>query len=247
MSLEIEKKIDEILQDLVQIKKKFDIVPDKEAKIDDFEANIVSYEEFALDDLKLGQNTIDNQKSAIRNFLALCKGEITKDTVTQYLDSNESVSWKSNQLKALRRYIRDFLKLGNWINDFHFKNNVKLKIKKLPSDKETMTFFTNLPTFEIQVIFLMLHNSGLRIGEILSLKIKDVEFLERSIDATNIHEGDTKHSWYSFFTEHTEEHLENYIVHTHGDLPQNDDWRIDSDELLFPISENSATGISKNI
>ena len=25
----------------------------------------------------------------------------------------------------------------------------------------------------------------------------------------------------------------------HGDLPQNDDWRIDSDELLFPISKRT--------
>jgi hypothetical protein len=100
--------LNEILQDLIQIKKKFNIVPDKECTITDFEASVISYETFALDELKLGQTKIDNQKSTIRNYLVLSNGIITKETVTQYLDSNESSSWKSNQLKALRRYTRDF-------------------------------------------------------------------------------------------------------------------------------------------
>jgi len=159
--------------------------------------------------------------------------------VTQYLDSNESDSWKSNQLKALRRYTRNFLKLGNWTEDFHFKTNVKHKIKKLPSDEDTLKFFTNLPTFDIQIVFLMLYSSGLRIGEILSLKLKDIEFADYSIDATEIHEGQTKYSWFSFFTDQTADHLENYIKHTHGELEKNDDYKIESDDMLFPISKRT--------
>lgn len=239
MSSVVETKLDEILQDLVQIKKKFNIVPDKEDKIDDFESSIDAYEQFALDELKLGQTTIDNQKSAIRNFLVFSNGIITKDTVMQYLDSNESDSWKSNQLKALRRYARDFLKLGNWTEDFHFKTNTKLKIKKLPSDEDVMKFFANLPTFEVQVVFLMLYSSGLRIGEILSLRLRDVEFASYCIDATKIHEGQTKHSWYSFFTDQTSDHLENYIKHTHGKMELNHDYKMDSDVTLFAISKRT--------
>ena len=235
----VDAKLDEILQDMTQIKKKFNIVPDKEDTITDFEASIAAYETFALDELKIGQATIDNQKSSIRNFLVSSNGVITKETVTQYLDSNQTDSWKSNQLKALRRYTRDFLKLGNWTEDFHFKTNVKLKIKKLPSDDDTIKFFASLPTFEIQVIFLMLQNSGLRIGEILSLRIKDVEFLHNSIDATEIHEGQTKHSWISFFTEETANHLEDYIASTHGDLAQDENCQINSDATLFPISKRT--------
>ena len=77
------------------------IVPDKDTKITDFEASITSYETFAFDELKLGQITINNQKSSIRKFLVFSNDIITKSAVTQYLDSNESNSWKSNQLKAL--------------------------------------------------------------------------------------------------------------------------------------------------
>ena len=129
--------------------------------------------------------------------------------------------------------------MGNWTEDFHFKNNTTLKIKKLPSDGEVMQFFANLPTFEIQVVFLMLYSSGLRIGEILSLRLKNVEFADYSIDATNIHEGQTKHSWFSFFTSQTCDHLENYIQHTHGELEQNEDCVIESDLTLFPVSKRT--------
>ena len=118
--------LNEVSEKLSLIMKKLSIVPDLEMTITDFEASIASYETFALDELKLGHTTIDNQKSAIRNYLAFSNGIITKETVTQHLDSNESDSWRSNQLKALRRYTRDLLKLGNWTEDFHFKTNTKL-------------------------------------------------------------------------------------------------------------------------
>ena len=55
------------------------------------------------------------QKSTLGSFHVYSKGIIIKDTVQQYLDSNESTSWKSNQIKSLRKYTRDHLKLGNWI------------------------------------------------------------------------------------------------------------------------------------
>jgi integrase len=231
--------LNEVSEKLSLIMKKLGIVPDLEITITDFEASVTAYEAFALDELKLGQTTIDNQKSAIRNFLAFSNGVITKETVTLYLDSNESDSWKSNQLKALRRYTRDFLKLGNWAEDFHFKTNVKLKIKKLPSDEEVLEFFRSLPTFEIQIVFLMLYSSGLRIGEVLSLQIRNIGFADCSIDATEIHEGQTKHSWFSFFTNQTADHLENYIKHTHGEMGLGDDYRIESTTLLFPISKRT--------
>jgi len=92
MSHEQNILLNEILRDLAQIKKKFNIVPDKESKIDDFETSVTSYETFALNELKLGQTTIDNQKSSIRNFLVFSNGIISKETVTQHLDSNESDS-----------------------------------------------------------------------------------------------------------------------------------------------------------
>lgn len=212
MSCATDERLDEILQKLTGIEKTLKIVPDRETAIEDIESSITSYEQCALKDLKLGQSTINNQKSAIRKFLLLSDGIINKETVQNYLDSEESDSWKSNQLKALRKYIRDYLKLGNWINEFNFTSKRKAKIKSaIPTDDQLTQFCIALPGIQLQIIFLLLYNSGLRIGEILSLRLSNINFETNMIDASNIHTGDTKSSWVSFFTEQTAEYLESFI------------------------------------
>jgi len=149
----------------------------------------------------LEQNTIKNQKSAILGFLNHSDGKINKDTVKEYLNSNDSSSWKTNQLKALRRYIRDFLKLGNWINEFDF-SKTRTKLKEIPSDEQLLEFFERLP-YQGQLAFLILYNSGLRIGEVLSIKVSSINFDTNMINVSDIHEGDTKYSWISFITKQT--------------------------------------------
>ena len=102
-----EEKLDQIISDLAQIKKTLKIVPDRDVTITDFEDSVSGYGEFAVQELELGHATINNQKSAIRGFLNHSNGIINKETVKTYLDSNDQKSWKSNQVKALRKYIRD--------------------------------------------------------------------------------------------------------------------------------------------
>lgn len=129
------EKLDQIITDLRLIKKALKIVPDKEITITDFESSISEYEKFAVEELKLEQTTINNHKSVIHKFLIQSKGLINKQSVKAYLESNNSEAWKSNQIKALRRYIRDYLKLGNWINEFVF---AKAKVKRkdeIPSNE----------------------------------------------------------------------------------------------------------------
>ncbi len=77
------------------------------------------------------------------------------------------------------------------------------------------------------MIFLVLLSSGLRIGEVLSLKVYDVDFDTNMINASEIHQGNTKSSWISFFTEQTSEFLKSYM----------DD--INEDQKIFPISQRS--------
>ena len=133
-------------------------------------SNISEYEKFTKEELKLNAKTITNHLSTISRFLAHSKGIVTETSVKEFLDSNDSDSWKSNQLKALRKYIRDFLELGNWINEFTFsKSKVKLR-NELPNNEQLVDFCSQLP-YEVQVIFLVMHCSGLRIGEVMSLKL----------------------------------------------------------------------------
>lgn len=208
----IKEKQDKLLTDNELIKKTLKIVPDRETSITNSESSISEYEKFAQEELKLEQITINNHKSAILGFLNHSQGIINEQTVKAYLDSNESVSWKSNQVKALRKYIRDYLKLGRWIEEFKFsKAKIKAKKTALPTNEQLAEFCSSLP-YQIQIIFLLLLNSGLRIGEVISLKWSDLNLEICMIDASEIHKGETKFSWFSFFTKQTLELLENFLL-----------------------------------
>jgi integrase len=242
-----DQKLDEIILRLARIEKALDIVPDKDGIIKDFESDLTNYEKFAKEELKLGQSTIDNQKSVILRFLNHSSGMITKDTIKAYLESNESGSWRSNQIKALRKYIRDFLKLGNWINEFEF-SRTKAKIKSIPTDDQLRQFCDLLP-FQVQVIFLILMNSGLRLNEVLSLRIYDVDLETGMINATEIHKGSTKSAWISFVTKQTTEVLENWLMTSdcdHGDEENHKIFCI-SDRMVQQAFKNASEQLSISI
>lgn len=231
-----DQKLDEILQSLKRIEKKLKITPfqDKDGTITDFGASITEYEKFAKTELGLEDNTLENHRSAILGFLNHCNGMINKDTVKAYLDSNESDSWKSNQVKALRKYVRDFLKFGSWIEEFKF-TKTRAKIKEIPTDEQLAKFCVSLQSFQVQLVFLILHNSGLRLGEVLSLRFKDIDIDEGMIDASEIHKGDTKSAWVSFVTKQTAGFLDAYIM---SDEFQADESDYDNSRL-FSVSARS--------
>lgn len=232
----IEKKLEQILQDLQLIKKQLKIVADKETEVTNFESSIEEYQKFARNELGIEDLTIRNQKAAITNFLAHSKGVINKQTVKSYLDSQDSPSWKSNQLKALRRYIRDFLHLGRWIEDFDFAKS-KAKPKEIPTDEQLLEFVNELP-YQIQMVFLVLHNSGLRIGEVMKLKVKDIDFETNMINASDLHTGITKSSWISFITRQTAKNLKQYLdINKIAGKPESH---------VFPISQRSVQSAFKN-
>ena len=142
---------------------------------------------------------------------------------------NESDSWKSNQIKALRRYIRDYLKLGLWIENFEFEK-LKAKIKNIPSDEELIEFFNNLSNDQSKLLFLILHNSGLRIGEVLQITISNINFETNMIDVSNIHKGATKSSWISFVTAQSIQQISQYVKKMN----------LTPNSKLFTISERTA-------
>jgi len=227
------EKLDEILQKLERIQKKLKIStdPNKEKTITDFISSLESYQKFALDDLNLQKITIRNHKSAILSFLKISKGIINKQTVEEYLDSNESKSWKSNQLKALRRYIRDFLRLGIWIEqEFQFSEKKDSLKQDVPSNEQLTQFCLTLDDFQTQLIFLILLNSGLREGEILSLSYKSIDFETNRIDSREAHGGKTKLSWFSFVTQQTADCLNAWVS---SDVFEEE---LNKDTKLFNIS-----------
>jgi len=238
------EKLDKIISYLELIIKDKELVPDQDTTITDFESSISEYEKFAIEELNLEQITVDNHKSAILGFLNFSKGVINKKTVEAYSDSNESTSWKSNQLKALRKYIREYLKLGKWINKIKLpKEKVQAKKNILPTNDQLAQFCSYLPSFQIQIIFLMMFNSGLRIGEIISLKFSNITFDQNLIDVSGVHKGETKFSWFSFFTKQTSEYLDSY---TSSDEFQFEEENEDSSRL-FTVSARTVQQSFKDI
>ncbi len=211
------------------IKKALKIIPDRFIIVNDIQDQISNYVLFAQTELKLSDSSIKNQKSAITNFLNHSNGIINEKSVKEYLESNESVSWKSNQLKALRRFIRDYLKLGLWIENFEFEK-LKAKIKNIPSDEQLLEFFNDLPHDQTKLLFLILHNSGLRIGEVLQILISNINFETHMIDASNVHSGVTKSSWISFVTSQTIQQIANFVKNNN----------LSFNSKLFSISERTA-------
>lgn len=225
----IEEKLDFLISEINLIKKALNIIPDKFITVDDVYETVTNYVNFAQEELKINEGSIRNQKSAITNFLNYSKGVINEKTVQDYLESNDSASWKSNQLKALRRFIRDYLKLGKWIESFEFIKS-KAKIKHIPNDKELLEFFENIPNDQVRLLFLILHSSGLRIGEVLQITISNINFETNMIDVSHIHTGSTKSSWISFVTSQTIIQISQYIKRMN----------LQHDSKLFSISERTA-------
>lgn len=222
----------EIIESLTRIEKKLGIknglVQDRDISISDFEESISNYKEFALEELEIQEITIKNQVPAIRGFLNHSKGIINKETVKEYFDSNDSDTWKSTQLKALRRYLRDFLKLGKWIEKFEFK---KIKIERkgdLPDNTDLELFWHNLPTNESKIVFLLLYSSGLRENEILSQVYPNIDTDTHMIDARNIHIGNTKNSWLSFMTSQAYDIFDQYLYES--------DFDYENETKMFSIS-----------
>lgn len=228
MSSGIEDKLEQIMCSLARIEKALNIVPDRETTINDYDSSIGEYEKFAKEDLNLAQNTIENQKSTILGFLNHSNGKINKDTIKDYLNSNDSSSWRTNQLKALRRYTRDFLKLGNWINEFDF-SKTRAKLKEIPGDEQIREFFEYLP-YQGQLAFLILYNSGLRIGEVLSLKVSNINFDTNMVNVSDVHEGDTKYSWISFITKQTSQIIQQYLSTANI---------TDTNSKIFPVTKRT--------
>jgi len=218
-----------VLQDLQLIKNKLDIQEKKNCIItDNFDSAVSQYSDFARNELHIGEGTIKNQSGSIRQFLEFCTGEVTENTVRDYLDTLEG-SPKNNNLKALKRYIRDYLKLGNWVNDISFEaQKVKIKTQKMPSNEELVLFYDEMKNDQISMIFLICFNSGLRIGEVLQIKSNMLNFELNCIDVSQIHQGETKSAWFGFFTEQAAGILQGYVNH----------YGFEDDDDIFSVTYN---------
>ena len=79
------------------------------------------------------------------------------------------------------------------------------------------------------MVFLVTMTTGFRIGEVLALKLSNINFETNMIDASQIHTSHIKDSWISYFTNQTAEYLQSYI--------ESDEFeQYDEDPKFFSVS-----------
>ena len=172
----------------------------------------------------------------VKTYLIFCKKfirDIRKDIVTRHdIEDYLGVSRnKRNDLAMFQALFRDFLGV-DIVGKFRIpKTNIRPKI--LPDINKIKIFYDNLPDIRDKAIFLLLASSGLRLGEVLSLRISDINFEQRMV-VPNIHNGSTKHSWITFYNSEAETILNQYISNNGNDK-------------IFNISRKQVARIFKQI
>ena len=96
----------------------------------------------------------------VRSFLASFKGK--------------SPYTYANALKALKVFFRDFLKRSHVVASFRF-SHIGIALKRVPSKAELKRFYNALPDLKSRAMFLLFATSGLRLSELLKLKLTDLD------------------------------------------------------------------------
>jgi integrase len=114
----------------------------------------------------------------------------------------------ANYLKALKVFFRDYLGMPQVVSTFRFPHH-EIVLKKLPTKEELKEFYEALPNLKSKTLFLIFASSGLRLSEVLDLKVSDIDMGKRMIIVN--HASRTKKGWVSFFNEEAQKLLKEYI------------------------------------
>jgi len=177
-------------------------------------------------------NTRKNYISAINDYFKVYS-EITINNINNFIDTKKSYSSKNKIIVVIKDYY-NFLYNNEYITQKINFNNIKhiKKINKLPvflQDYEAIRFMdvVKQSNNKLDILaFSILINLGLRISELLNIKIKDIDFIESSLMIK-----DTKNNLERvlYFNLNIKELLKDYIVK--NNLKHND--------KLFSISDDT--------
>jgi site-specific recombinase XerD/post-segregation antitoxin (ccd killing protein) len=193
--------------------------------------------DFCKVDLGLAEVTAKEYRRKMRRFFnAIDKpaGSVTAEDVRAYLKplSGGSANSYGNALKPIKRFFRDYMKMGDVVESFKFRK-ITLKPIIVPSKEQMREFYGALRTPRARALFLMYASTGLRKMELLSLTRDDIDWDKRMV-IPNGHDGGTKRSWVTFFNHEAECALKEYLATRKDDSPK-----------LFRVSPHSFIDIWK--
>jgi len=158
---------------------------------------------FALAKLNLSRETV---KHYIRRVKAFLKDRtiVTDRDIQAYIAEKKEKNkpdYVSNIISAFKAYFRDYKGLP-FMNGYKHPT-APLRVKEEIEPEKVKRFIEAIDNIGVKCVALFLATSGLRKGEVLSLKKNDIDRSLRCI-IPNCHSGKTKHSGISFYNEEAE-------------------------------------------
>lgn len=181
---------------------------------------------FAQAKLNLSKETVKHYVRRVKAFLR--DREVVKDKDIQlYVQAkkeNCTPNYVSNIISAFKAYFRDYKGLS--FMDGYKHPSGPLTIKEEIEPEKVKRFIEAIDDLGVKCVALFLATSGLRRGEILSLRKNDVDRKLRRI-MPNCHSGKTKHSGVTFYNQEAESCLLQY--------EKNQTLREKSSDKLLPV------------
>jgi len=186
-----------------------------------FEGHIRGFVDFYVTELSKQRTTAKEHASYIRKFL---RGyPPTREGVANFIASyNGHPAAKANAIKAMRRYLRDYLGQPALIEGFRMPP-AGVACIMLPDQGGMDRFPDALEGKKDRAIFLLLASSGMRKMEALGLQRGQVD-LGRMVAVPMAHAGETKRDWLGFFNAEARDAIGDWL-----------NSRNDRKEKLFPL------------
>ena len=187
------------------------------------DVNLQAFEDFLRVNMRLRPSTIKDTLIRIRNFLKNSEGEFGHESISNHLKGylNHEPATYNGEIKALKRLAK-YLNCNELMKSFKMAP-VEVIPQEPPTREQIKKGFMGQENALSKALYLFIATTGLRKGEVLSLKKENVDFETRAVKPN--HFTRTKRSGVTFYNEEAETWLREYL-----------DERTDEDPRLFIIS-----------
>jgi integrase len=183
------------------------------------------------------QTTINTQINYLRRMFKELNWELSKEKIIEYMNRvmEESPFVAKHTANALKPFIKEVLQDKQLYDSFktpkvQFREKVPIKLEEI---KAVAKALEHIPS---KAYFVLLAESGLRPGELLSATIDNIDLKERIIWVNK--ETQTKRAYFSFFSRKTAEFLEKLY------LPLRDEFvRVNINNIMKLAKANEDQGI----
>ena len=174
-----------------------------------------AFARFCRIDLVRSTKSIKMHLSALKRYIkemgSIIDANLIRDFLSKIRHNYPNPRTYRWYLCALKVFVRDFLRKGEWVATLKFPRIKPKIIVDLPERKQLTHFFNSLPNNKAKAIFLIYCSSGLRKSEIIKAKIIRAT---RAIIPTSHEQYSTKNSYISFYNAEAEQYLKkiNYDI-----------------------------------